>query len=653
MYVVALVFFQIFSFSTVKKSSEVPERREFPVNEAINPCDNFYEYTCSKVEETFQLREDRSSHAFSFSDSWERLLIKKKSYLKNLSRQKVKTKGEKELSDVFLACLNTDQRASDEKALVEKTLKELESLKTRDDFIKFIGDKIVSTDFSFVYFADAVNQDNTNKNDLLFGSSIRGLPEKSYYNDKKVLKAYKLLLEGFFKTIGFKDFKKRAGLVVSFEKDFDKIYPTPQEWRVLRTQKNYVEREALLKNYEVLNVKSVISRVPKKTKIRVMAPKTLDFVKTALETATLDQLKSIYLYHSLSSKLDEGYKDYFNKKFAFRKDNLGGPKKRSDLMERCTRYVMSDFSKELDFELYPKVFKGFSKKKFVKLAESVRSSLLKGVKDNSWISAKGKKAAYKKMKKARMMVVKPDNMKQWDFLEAANYSPLHYLANQDLRDLKRLEKTFSDIKKGPNKEAWIYSPLTINAYYYPPTNTFVMLAGILQYPFYDQNLPDHVNLGAIGTIVGHELGHGIDDKGSKYDYKGRLNQWMTEADLKEFKRRGDRLVNFFDKAGENGTFTLGENIGDFVGLTASYNVAFPKGEGSIQKKKEFFTQYGRSWCAVMRPGEKKRRIKVDPHALYYLRVNEQVKHQPGFAEAFSCKAGDKMYLSEKDRVKIW
>ena len=653
MWLSLLVFLSFSVFSATEKTSEIPERREFPVNKSVNPCQDFYRYTCSKAIDSFKLREDRSRHIFSFSDSSERLLKTKEDYLKGLTRLENKTKGEKELSDVFLACINRDQRASDEKDLVKKTKKEVEALTSREGLVKFLGHRVGTSDFTFFDFGEITNQDNVNKNDLYVVANVRGLPEKSYYKDKKILKAYKKLVENFFKTIGYKDYKKRAKWVVEFEVDFDKNYPTPQEWRVIWTKREYISRKTLLNDYSIFHLEEFMTKIPKKTVIRNFTPKTYNFMKTSLEKESVDKLKSVFLYHALSSKMDEGYKDFFNKKFAFRKTHLGGPNKRRNLTERCTYYVKRSFAKEIDYELYPRVFGNFSKKKFVSLVKKVRSALLEELKENTWLSEKGKKSAIKKMKTASLQVVKPNNEKEWNFIEKADYSPKYFLANKKLRKDKIIAKTIKEIKKGPNRKAWNSGPLLVNAYYNPTINRFVMPAGILQYPFYDQNLPDHVNLGAIGVIVGHELGHGIDDKGSKYDHKGRLKQWMSKKDLKEFKNRGNVLVSQFDKIGHNGKLALGENIGDLVGLTSAYRAAFPGGEGTQQAKKEFFTQYGRAWCGVMRPGERRRRLKIGPHSLIEARVNEQVKHQSAFSEAFSCKPGDKMHLSEDKRVKIW
>lgn len=647
-----ILFFPVLSWAN-KPSSEIPERREFPLSESVSPCEDFYEYTCSEVNKSFKLREDRSRHIFSFSDSSERLLEKKKNYLQNLSKQEKRSVGEEELNDVFLACMNTIQRTVDERGEVQRIFSEVNRIKDRESFKKFLGKKNLSSDFSFFDFGTPPNQQKPLWNDLSIVADVRTLPERSYYEDKKTLKAFEKLAKSFYTSIGVKEASKMARYLVDFEKEFDKSFPQPSEWRTIWTTPSEISREKLLSDYKDFYLDELLSKVPKKTLIRDFTPENFKFMKRALNEYPLDQLKAVYLFHALSPVMDNAYPHYYKMKFAFNKKYLGGPNQRPDLKERCTKYVMGSFMKEIDYELYPKLFGDFSKKKFVKLVDKVRASLLDGIEKNKWLSAEGKKSAKKKMKKAFLQVVKPNNKKEWDFPYKADYSPKHYLANQKLRAQKSNEKGLDSLRKKQNNKAWGWGPLVVNAYYSPSENKFVMPVGILQYPFYDQELPEHVNLGAVGTVVGHELGHGIDDKGAQFDYKGRLKQWMTKEDLEEFKKRGASLVAQFNEIGHNGELTLGENIGDLVGLTASYNAAFPNGKGDIEKKKDFFVQYGRAWCGVMRDGARKLLLKTDSHSLVDARVNQQVIHQPGFYDAFKCKKGDKMFLSKEERVKIW
>ena len=287
------------------------------------------------------------------------------------------------------------------------------------------------------------------------------------------------------------------------------------------------------------------------------------------------------------------------------------------------------------------------------LAEKVRASILKGIKANTWLSKKGKEGAVKKIKDAKLHLVKPDRIKDWNFKPVAKYSSTKSIENDFIISRKLRSKMFRELGEKRNKNKWWMSPLTVNAYYSPSDNKFVLPQGILQYPFFDSSLNDAQNLGAMGVVIGHELGHGIDDKGAKYDSKGGLNQWMSDADVKSFKKRGYYLVDQFNTVGHDGELTLGENIGDLTGLTFGYEAAFPSNKGSIKNKKEFFVQYARLWCGKIRPVYVKKLLKTDPHALGWERVNQQVVHQDGFYEAFSCKKSDKMFLDKSKRIKIW
>jgi putative endopeptidase len=289
----------------------------------------------------------------------------------------------------------------------------------------------------------------------------------------------------------------------------------------------------------------------------------------------------------------------------------------------------------------------------VGLAETIRSTIIQGLQSNKWLSEAGRKEAIKKITVAKLQLVKPANDAEWDFNPPADYSPTNQYSNARLLKFNLEKKKIKELAEVRDRSRWGFGPLTVNAYYSPPDNKFVLPIGILQYPFFDDSLSDQANMGAVGAVIGHELGHGIDDKGSRYDENGRLHEWMTSQDLAEFKKRGAVLVDQFNKVGENGELTLGENIGDFVGVTFSYRAAFPNNEGTPDAKKAFFLQYGRLWCNVMRPRYREMMLKVNPHSLGEFRVNQQVKNQPGFAEAYGCKAGDLMYLPPEERAQVW
>ncbi len=218
-----------------------------------------------------------------------------------------------------------------------------------------------------------------------------------------------------------------------------------------------------------------------------------------------------------------------------------------------------------------------------------------------------------------------------------------------------------------DRNEWLMTPQTVNAYYHPVMNEIVFPAAILQPPFFDVDAPDAVNFGAIGAVIGHEIGHGFDDQGSRYDGTGNLVDWWTAEDRQRFEERTRSLIDQFDvlvpagfesKHTVNGALTIGENIGDVGGLSIAYKAltiaAADEGrEVTTEEKQQFFYAWAKAWRIKMRKEERLRRLSVDPHSPEEFRCNQVVKNIDAFAEAFDVSEGDPMYLPPEERVHIW
>jgi putative endopeptidase len=657
----SILFFSnsvVFASDSPEVSSAIPDIRKFELNTKINPCDDFHAYVCSNVEGQFKLRDDRSSHTFAFDDSDERILEKKKDFFKNIDKEKKLSARSQQLKDFYKACMNEPESKKEELKLVQQLKSEVAGIKTIEQFEKINRENLTNEKWGVIGYEILPNTDDPTIYDVTFDVAFMGLPEHSYYDNKQLVDAYANLIADFFNTIYPNEDKaehlKRAQAVIDFEKRFKEVYPFPAEFRQRYTQPRRISREDFLKKTSALNLQSFFDKnIPEKTLVRDFIPESLDFLQKEMKTENLQVLKDMYTYRNAREFMDDAYPELFQKRMDFRHQFLGGPLTRPDRQERCTESVMGAFGRELDYEMLPRLFADFPKEKMRLVAEKIRTSILTGIEKNTWLTAQSKKGALEKIRTAKLQLVQPIKDKEWDFKDILKLSSKYPYANALKLTMAGHKRTFKKLREGVNQEAWGMGPLTVNAYYSADKNKFVMPIGILQYPFFIKDGDVIENLGAVGAVIGHEIGHSIDDQGSKFDSTGKLKQWMAEEDIKKFQERGKKMIEQFNKIGHNGYLTQGENIADLVGLTFAYNAAFPEQKGSEEDKKKFFVAYGRLWCNVTREKAQEMQLKTDPHSLGYARINEQVKHQTGFQEAFSCNRNNKLYLDEADRIQIW
>ena len=293
----------------------------------------------------------------------------------------------------------------------------------------------------------------------------------------------------------------------------------------------------------------------------------------------------------------------------------------------------------------------------------MRATLAQELAHSDWLSAETKIQALAKLEKIVPKVGYPTKWKEYASIPMATG---HLVENAEAASIWRTNQQIAKLGKPVDRTEWGMTPPTVNAYYSPVMNEIVFPAGILQPPFFDSTADDAVNYGAIAVVIGHEIGHGFDDQGAKFDAQGNLRNWWTDADNKEFEKRTTCIVdqfNSFDAVpGQRhlGKLVTGEALGDLGGIALAYKAYHRSLKGAegpvingLTADQRFFIAFARVWATNARPEDDSLRLKTDPHPLPRYRVIETLKNVPEFAKAFNCKEGDPMVRPAAVRCKLW
>jgi endothelin-converting enzyme/putative endopeptidase len=381
---------------------------------------------------------------------------------------------------------------------------------------------------------------------------------------------------------------------------------------------------------------------------------------TEVDLETWKDYLRLQVIDSYSSSLTE---ELELRHFQFHSTAISGVTEQEPLWKRGVN-VTSSVLGELVGQLYvEKYFQPAAKKRMNELVENLKKAFAERITTRDWMGKGTQKQALEKLSMFTTKIGYPDAWKDYTGLKIA--SPIlatNLLASSRFETKEELKKLGGPI----DRNEWHMTPQTINAYYNPVMTEIVFPAAILQPPFFNMQADDAVNYGAIGAVIGHELSHGFDDKGSKYDGNGNLRKWWTELDREEFERRAKGLVAQYDAFEPvegnfvNGNLTLGENIGDLGGLSVAYKAyrlslngkAAPVIDG-LTGDQRFFLGWSQIWRRLYREPELLKRLVTDPHSPSEYRVNGIVRNMDAWYKAFGIKPTDNLYLKPEDRVRIW
>lgn len=401
-----------------------------------------------------------------------------------------------------------------------------------------------------------------------------------------------------------------------------------------------------------------------KADVNVATPDFFKAMNTELTATSIADWKS-YLRWNLVNRAASGLSaKLVDEDFHFKGTILSGAKENLPRWKRCVSATDGALGEALGAVYVEKTFNAAAKQRALTMVRNLEAALKSDISTLSWMSEPTRKQAIVKLEAFMNKIGYPDKWRDYSALPVDRSA---YQTNRFRVGKFNEDRDWAKIGKPVDRGEWAMSPPTLNAYYNPQNNEIVFPAGILQPPFFDPTADDALNYGGIGSVIGHEMTHGFDDQGSRYDPAGNLANWWSDADLKAFKERAGCIVNQFNSfevekgLNMNGSLVQGESIADLGGLVVAY-AAFQKSmEGKprpanvdgFTPEQRFFLGFARGWATNMRPEIARLIALQDPHPLAKFRVNGPLSNMPQFAAAFQCKDGDPMVRPEKDRCVIW
>jgi predicted metalloendopeptidase len=403
---------------------------------------------------------------------------------------------------------------------------------------------------------------------------------------------------------------------------------------------------------------------PKFTSLNVGNPDFFKQVNDQLNAVSLENWKVYLRWKTINEYAPVLTNAFVEEDFEFNGKYMSGQKEMEPRWKRCVKSTDANLGMALGQLYVDRTFGAEGKERTLKLVQAIENAMHQDLTQLSWMTDTTKQKAYEKLSTIVNNIGYPDTWR--DYSSVAIKSD-DYAGNAVRAGGFEVQRLYKKIDRPTDRKDWSMTPPTVNAYYRPPMNDINFPAGILQPPFYGKLMDDAVNYGGIGVVIGHELTHGFDDQGRKYDAQGNFRDWWTPEDGKEFEQRVDctakeysSFVSVKDDKGEvklNGRLTLGENTADNGGLKLAY-MALTDVIGKTPVKlidgytppQRFFLAFGQIWCQNVTDQEARKRVLTDPHSPGRWRVNGAVQNSAAFQEAFGCKAGQPMVAENACRV---
>jgi putative endopeptidase len=616
-------------------------------DQSVRPQDDLYRHFNGGWLKTAQIPADRASDGAFIA-----LRIQSEARVREIIEGATGSDEATKISNIYKSFMDADAVNAKGGAPIAAELAEVDSITSLADFISTLTKleaRGTSGIFGTFIYAD---MKDASTNILYLQQGGISLPDEAYYREEKyadIRTAYVAHVEAMFTLAGVSDPAGKAAKVMALETSI-----ASHHWDQVK------DRDATL-TYNKMNR----TQVKVLDSVIVQQPSFFEGLGTILASFDADAWKAWLKWHIISGAAPYLSDEFTTENFAFFGKVLSGTPELRERWKRAVSMIEGSLGEAVGKVYVQKYFPAEAKARMEKLVANLIEAYRISINELEWMSPDTKVKALEKLGKFRPKIGYPDKWR--------DYSALQTTADDLYGNVGRVVKfqrdhELSKIGKPVDRDEWHMAPQTVNAYYNPVMNEIVFPAAILQPPFFGLDHDDAVNYGAIGAVIGHEIGHGFDDQGSKYDGDGALNNWWTDADRAAFEERTKALIAQYDAlipeeapdVNVNGALTIGENIGDLGGLTIAfkaYQISLsgkpsPVIEG-MSGEKRLMLSWAQVWRAKVRAEEMRRRIATDPHSPAEFRCNQILKNFTPFYQEFGVTDKDALWLEEQARVQIW
>lgn len=636
----------------------------------IRPQDDLYRYVNGPWLQEARIEPDRAT-AGAFVTLLDESEKKVRELIERCAQSPVDDE-ERKIGDLYNSFMNTELIAELGVAPLADELASIEAITDITSFVTTLGALERSGVQSIAGLYIAPDRGNPDRYVAHIAQGGLGLPDESYYSDEEfasIRESYRQHIEKMLELAGFDKADERATRVLDLETQI-----ASHHWdRVASrdTQKTYnlltfKQLSELTPSFD-WSMWAAASQIPLPVldEAVVSQPSFLSGVESLLTddfvAAWRDWLRW-QLIHGAAPYLSD---DFVNANFDFYGHTLQGTDELRPRWKRAVGFVEGAMGEAVGKIYVQTEYPPVARERMGVLIENLLEAYRESIQELPWMGDDTKKRALDKLSAFRPKIGHPEEFKDYSALTT---DPTRLLANARASQSVAIDRELAKIGSPIDLDEWYMTPQTVNAYYNPTMNEIVFPAAILQHPFFDPRADDAVNYGAIGAVIGHEIGHGFDDQGSQYDGTGAMVNWWTDDDRAAFDDLTSQLIDQYnalspegaDGKTVNGALTIGENIGDLGGLGIAYR-AFKLAQGDepdptidgFTAEQRFFLSWAQAWQSKVRPAETVRRLTVDPHSPPEFRCNQVLRNLDAFYDAFALTKSDALWLDQDARVTIW